>query len=248
LKLLRDTNAPNVYLAWHCSTWGPNSGFVATNSSFTESPAVTGQRLATFYNRLGTAFDTIFHDTTTGDRDADYGILVNSAGLAATAAVWWWTATAFENYRQLLLSFHNYIAPSTYGFLWQLPIGNTLYKSCNNTANHYQDNKVEFFLTQGAGVAQSAIYDSSAIRKYIAAGIMGMMFGKGQATNTSNYDTAADGITNPASITNGNGQSGNNATSTVSDDDGGFLRFAAANYYTLGPSSLDQILSGQIVM
>jgi hypothetical protein len=241
LKQLRDTNAPGVYLAWHCSTWAPNDSFVATNASFSETPATTGQRVANFYNGLNTSFDLIFHDTTTGDRDADYGILVNSSGLAATAAVWWWTSTAFTNYLQLLTAFHNQITSATWGYLWQMPIGNTLYKSCNDTTNHYQDNKAEYFLTNSP-TAQGSIYNSSAIANFAAAGIAGILFGEGQSGTTSNYDYAGDGTTNPSAITNQNGWSGNTATALFSDDDGGFLRLAAGVYFT-SPVSLP---SGQV--
>ncbi len=231
LKQLRDANAPGVYLAWHCSTWGPNDGFVATNASFTETPAATGGRVANFYNALATNFDLIFHDTSTGDRDADFGILVNSAGLAATAAVWWWTATAFSNYQALLAAFHQALSNPTSGLLWQMAQGNTLYRSLNDTSFHYQDNKVEFFLTAGAGVAQGSIYDASAIANFASAGIIGMLFGQGLANCTDNYDNAGDGITNPTSITNQNGMATNTRTATVSDDDGGFFKLAAAVYY-----------------
>lgn len=226
LKLLRDTYAPSIYLAWHCSTWGPSDGFVATNTSFGEPPSTTGTRVANFYNALGTKFDLIFHDTTTGDADSDYGVLVRML----SAAFCWWTSTSFENYRQFLLGFHQALTTPTAGFVWQIAIGNTLFKSCNNTSNHYQDNKVEYFLTAGVS-GQSAIYNSSAISNYISAGIYGILFGPGQPLDTENYDYAGDGVTNPAPITNGNGQSGNVLTATVSDDDGGFLKLAAAHYY-----------------
>lgn len=231
IKHLRDQNAPNVLLAWHCSTWADNSGFIATNSSFNEPPSTTGARVANFYNGLATQFDLIFHDTSTGDRDADYGILVNNAGLGTAASTWWWAAGAFTNYRQLLAAFHGTISPQAPGFLWQVPIGNTLYQACNDTSYHYQDNKVEYFLTANAA-GQGSVYNSAGISQYIKAGIIGILFGPGQTTDTENYTYSGNSSPfNPGAITNQNGWSGNTKTATVSDDDGGFLRAAATVYY-----------------
>ena len=34
--------------------------------------------------------------------------------------------------------------------LWQIPFGNTKMRAVNNTWNHYQDNKVEWFLEEPA--------------------------------------------------------------------------------------------------
>ena len=33
--------------------------------------------------------------------------------------------------------------------LWQVPIGNTLYRSSNNKRGHCQDNRVQYFLGEG---------------------------------------------------------------------------------------------------
>lgn len=242
LKLLRDTTAPGIYLAYHCSTWGPQDGFTATRpqySSYSESPAATGTRIANFYNLLGTPFDLIFHDTTTCDRDSEYALTTGAdggSGIPLTAAGWWWQSGAFDNWRQLIAAFYSTAFPKAPGFLWQIPIGNTLFQSCNDTSYHFQDNKVEYFLTAGASVAQGSIYNPNGISNYINAGIVAILFGPGQLGQTFNstdwYNYAGDGITNPGAITNHNGWSGNTNTATVADDDGGFLRLAAANYYT----------------
>jgi hypothetical protein len=110
--------------------------------------------------------------------------------------------------------------------LWQIPIGNTLYRSCNNTNYHYQDNHAEYFLKSG---------NRQHIVDYVSAGVVGILFGEGldvtvsSTPNTSYWDAAGDGITNPPSI------NGNTLDSTSSDDDGGFLRTSAAAYYSSGP-------------
>src|SRR5947207_13929215 len=66
-------------------------------------------------------------------------------------------------------------------------------------------------------------------------GVIGVLYGAGAGGPTTNTDDKADGVTNPASFctTRGvsSGQVCNNHTSSVSDDDGGYLRLAATDYY-----------------
>src|SRR5205823_5983713 len=67
-------------------------------------------------------------------------------------------------------------------------------------------------------------------------GVIGLLFGRGNGGSTTNDDDKADGITNSPSFCTTDGVSSgtvcNSHASTVSDDDGGYLRTAAANYYT----------------
>jgi hypothetical protein len=103
--------------------------------------------------------------------------------------------------------------------LWQVPCGNTLYLSCNNTWKHYQDNRPEYFLLTA---------NRHHIDEYVAAGAIGILFGPGTDGCTSPYDGASDGITNPASV------NGTSIAATVADDDGGFIRAAVNEYYAAG--------------
>lgn len=107
--------------------------------------------------------------------------------------------------------------------LWQVQIGNTLYAACNNTYNHYQDNRVQYFLQAG---------NRQHIVDFAAAGVIGILFGRGADGPTNFEDSAGDGVTNPAPI------NGNTLTSSVSDDDGGFLRFSSKAYYDSVPVPL----------
>jgi hypothetical protein len=223
-KLLRDTYAPNILLAYHASRFGPNLVYNPYNSS-TATAISAGQRVGNFYNALNTKFDLIYHDT--ADRDAGRGVDPTD----------WWNSTAFENFRQYLLAFsQTTIVPN---MLWQTPEGNTLYQSENNTNYHYQDDRAEFFLASPNGVPNSPVYNSSNISNFAGARVIGILFGTG-GINTDNFDHAGDGITNPGALgTQGNPlpAHANSATATVSDDDGGFLRGAAAAYYA-APASL----------
>ncbi|HZM08335.1 MAG TPA: hypothetical protein VFC11_07800 [Methylocella sp.] len=100
------------------------------------------------------------------------------------------------------------------------PIGNTLSRTENDTTNHYQDNRAQYFLTPG---------NKPNITNYANAGVIGILFGEGAAGNTTYWDAANDGITNPPAI------DGNTLVSTYADDDGGYLRTRAAAYYASGP-------------
>ena len=69
----------------------------------------------------------------------------------------------------------------------------------------------------------------------IDAGVIGLLFGRGNAGSATNTDDKGDGVTNPASSCTTDGTSSgticNNHASTSSDDDGGYLRMAATSYY-----------------
>ena len=91
----------------------------------------------------------------------------------------------------------------------------------NNTDGHYQDNRAEYFFGHMAELQQ--------------VGVIGVLYGAGAGGPTTNTDDKADGVTNPPSFCTSRGVSSgevcNNHTSTVSDDDGGYLRMAATDYY-----------------
>lgn len=217
--------APGVLIGPNQPRWGPSNGY-DPSSSTTAVAKTTGDRVGSFQQSLNAGFDLIFYDVS--DRDSAYAT-------ANAPTNNWWNATAFENFRQYLNEVN--LVTGLNGMLWQVPVGNTLYKSNNNSGGHYQDDRAEFFLTAGVGVAQSPLYSAANIHNFVNAGIIGLLFGGGQDGQTHNsteyYDQQADGITNPAAIS-GNPVNGsqNTATATVSDDDGGFLRLGGAAYYS----------------
>lgn len=216
LVALRDKYAPNVRLAYHISPWSSSAGDIATDTRPTYNVAGAAQETASFYNQTGANFDLLFYDI--ADRDAG---LYNSLG----RQTWWDTTnTKFPNFNR----FHAYVSAITTatgkrGMLWQVPVGNTLYRTLNNTNGHWQDNRVQYYFNNsGLGHLQDLANS----------GIVGMLAGAGNPGATSNQDINGDGITNPNPI------NGNNLTAVYPDDDGGYLRLQAQAYYSKGALAL----------
>ncbi len=107
--------------------------------------------------------------------------------------------------------------------IWQIPLGNTLMRAENNTWDHYQDNRVQWFL-------------GTSWREHLApllkAGVVALLFGRGADGNTCACNAAKDGVTNPAPI------NGNAGVSTSADDDGGYFMSRIANFYKAGGLAL----------
>ncbi len=206
---LRDKYAPNALLAYHDSTWGAldNLG-LNTDPGYDVVPIA--KHGAKFYKSLNANFDLIFNDISDGDAGW-YGQWDKGGH--------WWDENnlKFPNYAQYatyLNVLHRYTQKPL--VLWQLPIGNTLMLAANNTRNHYQDNRVQYFL--GANYRQN-------LAAYVNAGVVALLFGSGQGDTTDFLDGAKDGVTNPAAINN------NDQMAAVADDDGGYLRQRGAAYY-----------------
>jgi hypothetical protein len=208
---LRNAYAPNVLLAWDNSPWAINYDPTCYSPCWS-SAATYGSYVASFYQKLAAKFDMIFFNTS--DRDSGYKVAV----LGQPNAQAWWSDTAFSNFQQYIASI--YQATGLRSMLWQTPVGNTLYRTVNNTKYHYQDNRAQFFLQPG---------NRQNITNFVGAGVIGILFGEGLEVDTSYWDAANNGITNPPAITD------NTLSSTYSDDDGGFLRTSAATYYSSGP-------------
>jgi len=102
-----------------------------------------------------------------------------------------------------------------------VPVGNQYFRSENNTDGHFQDNRAEYIFGH--------------VPELIDAGIIGALFGAGNAGNTTYGDAKKDGVTNPPAIctTDGisSGQICNDHPSTVADDDGGYIRMMGQAYY-----------------
>ena len=108
--------------------------------------------------------------------------------------------------------------------LWQVPNGNRVYRTENNTDGHWQDNRPEYFLNPTNGRAHLA--------RWANFGVVGILWGAGERTQTQYYDATGDGVTNPPAI------NGNNAVSSYPDDDGGYLRLQLTAYYAASPVPL----------
>jgi len=198
LVALRNTLAPKARIAFHASNFATN-----TDITFGGDAAALGTRVANFFNALGAGYDLLFNDFT--DRDAGYYASIGQPRP--------WNDATFERSRLYLATLSASTGKKI--LLWQVPCGNTLYRSCNNTSGHYQSNHAEYFLKAG---------NRQRIVDWAASGIIGMMFGSTLAQTTSYMDARGDHTTNPSPI------NGNTVLATVDDDDGGFLRSSAGQY------------------
>ncbi|MEM7798666.1 MAG: dockerin type I domain-containing protein [Chloroflexota bacterium] len=206
---LRDYHgASNVKIAYHLSDWGTNVDLGVSNPSPSEIVALA-DRSAAFYLSLDQPFDLTFVDIR--DRDAGWYAYYGDSS-------YWWDAQDYQNHIAYLDRFREQTGQAF--VLWQLPYGNTLYRTLNNTPYHFQDNVVETLFEDP---------NYSTLAAYEAAGLIAVLFGQGDGITTCPCDAANDGVTNPSAI-NGNGRS-----SLSADDDGGYFIDRVQAYYQSSP-------------
>jgi hypothetical protein len=223
---LRDLYAPNVRLAFHVSDWATSSD-ISTNTSTTLNATTLGQEVGSFAAQSGTSsvpsgttpYDLLFNDVS--DRDAGYYKYVYNN----PNAYWDRLNVSFPNFHR----WESYVSAASGAagrsvIVWQIPEGNQYFATENNTNGHYQDNRAEYFFSHISELANS--------------GIIGLLFGAGNGGSTVHTDGMNDGVTNPASTCTSDGVSSgqvcNNHVSTVSDDDGGYIRMQAQQYFAGG--------------
>ena len=219
---IRDAFAPNVLLAAHLSNWAVLHDIGSSRDPALD-PVGLGRKAGRFTALSGarplrddtSTYDLLFNDV--ADRDAGYYRYVHGRDV-------FWDRT-----NRTLPNFHRWeaylgAATSVAGLpamVWQIPLGNQYFRTVSNTDGHYQDNRVEY------------LFDH--MEELRSIGVIGLLFGRGNAGSTTNTDDRGDGITNPAPLCTGDGMGGgeicNTHESTVADDDGGYLRMAAAAYY-----------------
>jgi hypothetical protein len=209
---LRNKLAPNVLLAYHMSGWGTKHDIAYEDPPDATVRAYAAQSAA-FYRGLHAKFDVSFEDFS--DRDAGFYAKIN--GNPNT----WFTPADFH--RHLLYAQTFVRLAGVRMVAWQIPLGNTVMRAMDNTWDHFQDNRVQWLLGPGS---------RAHLRAYIAAGFVGFLFGRGADGATCACDAANDGVTNPAPI------NGNTRPSLSADDDGGYFKAQAADYYRGGPLPL----------
>lgn len=209
---LRNDLAPNVMLGYHLSIWGTGVDIARSDASDTHVDELSS-RSAVFYRSLGADFDVVFAEF--ADRTPGYAKDVSDDGGG------WWDAADFTRHARYMGIVSSRLNRRV--ILWQIPLGNRVMRTVNNTPFHYQDNRVEWLL--GGESPQH-------LTPYENAGVIGLLFGSAQATDTCACDAAGDGVTNPAAI------NGNDLVSSSTDDDGGYFRRRAGAYYAAGPRKL----------
>jgi len=206
LVYLRDEYAPNVLLGFHVSSWASGKDLTANKAD----PAKTADKIAGFYRSLGVEFDLLFVDAS--DRDAGWYKVQRAKDT-------WWEESDFERHRAFVRSM--VVATGKRAVIWQAPVGNTVYRSMDNSWGHYQDNRAQYWL--GDRAHMQALAD---------AGVVAVLFGAGADGCTMYDDSMRDGVTNPAPI------NGNEQEAQYADDDGGYLRLYGGEYYRSGPIAL----------
>jgi len=214
LAHLRDLYAPNVLLGYEVSPWAPGTD-IGTDRNPNLDGAALGQQVGVFLSKLG-AHELLFNDPL--DRDA-------GQYKAQFGQNRWWDRlnVTYPNFTRWEQFVHGALTADNNKpmLLWQVPVGNQYFRSENNTDGHFQDNRAEYIFGH--------------VPELIEAGIIGALFGAGNAGNTTYGDAKKDGVTNPPAIctTDGisSGQICNDHPSTVADDDGGYIRMMGQAYY-----------------
>jgi hypothetical protein len=230
---LRDTYAPNVNVGYHISVWGTGNDIGLSNPPDATVDALA-VRAANFYKSLAADFDIAFAEFS--DRDAAFKQFVYGDGGQS-----WFDADDFRRSARFLGGFSAVAGKRI--VMWQIPLGNTKMRAQNNTTGHYQDNRPEWLLDEPARSHLAAFRD---------AGVVAFLFGGGAGGVTCACNAQNDGVTNPAPI-NGNtiaseaavsgtapslvtrGTTPTLVTPYAADDDGGFFRWKAWQYYQAGP-------------
>jgi hypothetical protein len=229
---LRNAYAPNVILGYHISVWGTNIDIALSNPPDATVDTLAA-RAAAFYTSLGANFDIAFAEFS--DRDSGfYQYVYGDSGRS------WWDSEDFRRNTRFLGGFSAIAAKRI--VMWQIPLGNTRMRSMNNTTGHYQDNRPEWLLDDPARTHLAAYRD---------AGVVAFLFGGGAGGTTCACDGQGDAVTSPAPI-NGNtlaselasagsapvqvvrGTTPTLVTPDAADDDGGFFRWKAWQYYQDG--------------
>jgi hypothetical protein len=215
---LRDKYAPTALLTLHVSMWGTGTDLGRdTNPSL--DVTTLARRQASFLATAGllatggvSTFDLLSIDI--ADRDA------------GETGVWWDPTNKAPNSFNRFLRYAAALARETQRrlVLWQVPIGNQIYDTEDNTPGHYQDNKAQYILGHVADFAR--------------VGFVMTLFGAGGGEGSHINDVRNDGVTNPAPISTFQCDRCNKQKSEYADDDGGYLRITVGQYYTTGPNPL----------
>jgi hypothetical protein len=229
---LRDAYAPKVIVGYHISVWGTGIDIALSKPSDGTVDALA-VRAAAFYTSLAANFDIAFAEFS--DRDSGYYQYVYRDGGRS-----WWDAEDFRRSARFLGGFS--AAAGKRIVMWQIPLGNTKMRAQNNTTGHYGDNRPEWLLDDPSRAHLAAYRD---------AGVVAFLFGGGASGTTCACDAQNDGVTNPTPI-NGNTMASETAaagsapvqvtrgttptlvTPYAADDDGGFFRWKAWQYYRDG--------------
>ena len=209
---IRDKYAPKATLALHASLWATSTD-IGSDTRSSLDIAGLAKREANFLNSAGlsgnprgvSSWDLLSNDVADHDSGQPGG------------RSWWDRYNhTFPNFSRYL-DFMGLLSQDVHRrvVMWQVPMGNQYFDTMNNATGHYQDNRVEYILSNVASFAK--------------VGIIAVLFGPGNA-GTMNIDSMNDGVTNPAPISSYECNYCNAHRSVYSDDDGGYLRIFVGQY------------------
>ena len=166
--------APNALVGLSSSAWN-----VAGNTNKSVDVTTDAKAVAAFLAACGQS-SADFVVVETSDRDAGYYQIVKGSNS-------WWDATdtTLPNYAQDLAWVKALTeALGTPALYWQTPVGNA---SQNNTTDHYQDNRVDYFFGGSAAGAESAAPTTVPAHwsALAAAHVIGVAFGAGAGEQTT---------------------------------------------------------------
>ncbi len=219
LLQIRDRYAPNALLALHASPWATGVD-ISSSPSPALDPVGIGAREAEFLQSAGLAgtprgispFDLVSSDVANRD--------------SGQSGTWWDTRNVrypnFTRYLDFIASIST--ATSRPILMWQVPAGNQYFRTEDDSPGHTQDNRPQYILGH--------------VPAFAAAGVVGVLFGPGNAGTTVG-DARRDGVTNAAAIRSFQCAFCNTHISTYADDDGGYLRIFVGRYYRSGPYELN---------
>jgi hypothetical protein len=167
------TYAPNALVGLQASAWN-----IAGNTDASTDVTQDAAQVATLLAACGQS-KADFVVVETSDRDAGYYQLVESRDT-------WWdpTDTQLPNYAQDLTWIKALTAAlGTPALYWQTPLGNA---AQTNVANHYKDNRVDYFFGGSASQVESgaAVTVGNHWSALAAAHVIGVAFGAGAGDQT----------------------------------------------------------------
>ncbi|HEY7198871.1 MAG TPA: hypothetical protein VIC57_01610 [Candidatus Dormibacteraeota bacterium] len=170
---LRDVYAPNVIMAVHASLWSSGTD-IGTSTSASINAVAEADRTAAWLASTG-HWDVVTTDV--DDHDADWWVATGRVSAGFTHS--WDASNArfpnFHRWEQWIGEIHSRMGLPA--MAWQTPVGNsTLTNTCDQASGngHYRDNVVQYFLAHPAELA--------------AAGLVAVIFGAGNACQTSPYN------------------------------------------------------------
>jgi hypothetical protein len=187
--------APSALVGLSASAWN-----IAGNTNTKTDVTTDAKSLATFLAACGQS-NADFIAVETSDRDAGYYQTVESQDN-------WWDATdaKLPDYAQDLTWVKALTeALGTPALYWQTPLGNA---SQNNAADHYQDNRVDYFFGGSAAGVESAAPTTVPAHwsELAAAHVIGVAFGAGAGDQTTPDSDGGYLVSKTKSYVSGGGQ------------------------------------------